>query len=85
MSRRKRNFWSRAKPLVIPQGGRPLSYEKKVLEARNEYWKAGAVWERIDGHWRCTSADQVMGWMRKLTPESAKLELARRGCQWEWR
>ena len=69
---------------MIPEGGKPLPYQKKVLQAKNEYFCAGAVWERIDGIWRCTEAAPIIKWMLKMTPESAKFELARRGCDWEW-
>jgi hypothetical protein len=81
---RNRDFWRGARPLFIPRGGRPLPYQKKLLQATNEYFCAGAVWERIDGLWKCTEAAPIIGWMRGMSPPAAKLELARRGCQWEW-
>lgn len=81
--RKKRKFWNSG-PLVIPQGGKPLDYSKKLLQAKNDFWCAGAVWERIDGQWRCTEAAPIIRWMLKMTPENAKLELAKRGCQWQW-
>jgi hypothetical protein len=67
---------------VFPE---PVSVtNSKVLRAWNEFWVAGAVWEKRDGHWFCVHTAPIIAWMRKMTPESAKLELARRGCQWEW-
>jgi hypothetical protein len=52
--------------LFIPKGGKPLPYQKKVLQAKNEYFCAGAVWERIDGIWRCTEAAPIIKWMLKM-------------------
>lgn len=78
-------FWSPPKAAVrVPEGGKVLSYQKRLLQAQNDYFCAGAVWERIDGHWRCTEAAPIIAWMRKMSPAEAKLELARRGCSWEW-
>ncbi len=82
--RRRRNFWSGAKPLVIPEGPKHVPDTRRLMQAQNEYFTAGAVWERKDGLWRCIEAAPILDWMRKCTPESAKLELARRGCEWVW-
>ncbi len=80
----QRDFWRGARPLLIPAGGRPLPAARRLMQAKNEYFCAGAVWERLDGLWRCTEAAPILKWMLKLEPAAAKLELARRGCEWEW-
>lgn len=54
------------------------------MQATNEYFCAIAVWERKDGFWRCVEAAPILRWMLKMTPESAKLELAGKGCDWKW-
>src|SRR5687767_7716729 len=56
----------------------------RLMRASNEYFSADAVWTRRDGIWSCTDPDPVISWMRGLDPASAKLELARMGCSWEW-
>lgn len=80
----KKDFWRGARPLIIPEGGKPLPYCRRLMQAKNDYFCAGAVWERKDGIWRCIEAAPILRWMLKMTPESAKLELARKGCDWKW-
>jgi len=82
--KRNRGFWHGAKPLDIPSGGRFLPNQTRLLRASNEFFTAGAVWQRKDGQWSCIQAAPILAWMFKLTPTAAKLELARKGCSWEW-
>jgi hypothetical protein len=62
----------------------PAPTNSKVLRCWNEFWTAGAVWEKHGMEWVCTDAAPIIRWMLKMNPAAAKLELARRGCQWEW-
>jgi hypothetical protein len=85
MSRqRHRNFWQGAKPLQIPSGGTFLPNQTLLLRASNDFFVAGAIWRRKDGQWACIQTAPILRWMLKLSPTEAKLELARRGCSWEW-
>ena len=45
---------------------------------------AGALWKRKEGQWRCILTAPIIKWMKGMEPGAAKLELARRGCSWEW-
>lgn len=57
---------------------------QRLMRAQNEFFTAGAIWQRCDGQWSCTLAAPILRWMLKLDPATAKIELARRGCSWEW-
>lgn len=57
---------------------------EKVLRCWNEFWTAEARWRRREGIWVCVESADIIRWMRKMSPEAAKLNLARRGCAWEW-
>ena len=57
---------------------------ERQLKARNEFFVALATWKRVDGLWMCVEAAPSLGWMKRMDPASAKLELAKRGCSWEW-
>ena len=69
-------------------GTQPPSYAEpdceRMMRCWNEYWEAQARWKRRDGVWACMEAGEMIRWMERMSPESAKLNLARRGCQWEW-
>jgi hypothetical protein len=57
---------------------------ERVMRCWNEYWEGGATWRRKDGIWSCVAYSASLSWMKKLSHLEAKLELARRGCEWEW-
>jgi hypothetical protein len=67
-----------------PENPQYLSEQTKTLKARNEFFVASALWKRLNGLWICVEASPKLEWMKKLDPGTAKLELARRGCSWEW-
>lgn len=71
------------KPSTKPPEYREPDCER-VMRCWNEYWVSGAVWRRKDGIWGCVKAEEKVKWMLHMSPESAKLNLARRGCSWEW-
>lgn len=56
----------------------------RVLHAKNEFFNAACLWRRIDGIWTCREADPGLDWIIGMTPNQAKLELARKGCSWTW-
>lgn len=72
-----------------PQG--PTSSKPKYLKSRplllrcsNEYFCAGAIWVRREGHWVCDKAAPILAWMIGLQPSEAKFGLLKRGCSWSW-
>ena len=46
-----KRFWRKSKPIDIPQGAGFLPETTRILWASNEFFTAGAVWRRKDGHW----------------------------------
>lgn len=56
----------------------------RVLKVSNEYFTAGAIFERVSGVWRCREAESAISWMKTMDVRSVKTELLRRGCSWEW-
>lgn len=66
--------------------GKPMLPPNKslLLYAQNEYFTAGAIWERKDGQWSCTKTAPILNWMRGLNPLDAKFELLKRGCSWQF-
>lgn len=57
---------------------------ERVMRCWNKYWVAGAIWRRKEGIWGCKEAAPIIRWMVGKSPEEAKLELLKRGCEWEW-
>jgi hypothetical protein len=88
-SDRRWNGWNKRRlsggfgPNVFPNPA-PGPRATKNLDCWNEYWNAQARWEKYGTGWRCVQAAPIIAWMLKMDPATAKLELARRGCQWEW-
>lgn len=69
----------------MPNGRSALPTDKSmVMQATNEYFCAGAVWERRDGQWSCTQTAPILNWMKGLNPLDAKFELLKRGCTWQF-
>lgn len=68
------------KPLAPPKPTKTL-----LLWAVNEFFSAGAIYQRIHGIWSCTKADKPLKWLIGLNVAKAKLELLRRAYQWQWR
>lgn len=68
-------------PNVWPPKG---DVRSKRLEVCNEYWVAGAIWEKHGAEWVCVKADEIIGWMKGMGGAEAKKELARMGAQWSW-
>lgn len=81
---RKRDGVSLRKHLAVDRPKVYLANEVKVLRVRNEFFCAGAVWVRKDGIWACKMAAPILHWMIGMSPLETKLELARKGCSWEW-
>lgn len=57
---------------------------ERLMRCQNDYFVAGAVWRRKDGIWSCIRAAPIIKWMLGMSPESAKMNLAKRGCSWQW-
>lgn len=62
-----------------------LPDKKRLLLAYNEYHTGGATYERKQGQWTCTYAAHYLSFLLKKTPAEAKVELIKRGYEWEWR
>lgn len=56
----------------------------RVMQVSNEYFTAGAVWERRANVWGCVQAAPIIKWMVGMNSDKAKIELLKRGCRWEW-
>lgn len=67
---------------------KPLEYREpdttRLMRCWNEFWTGGATWRRKDGIWACVEPSPMLAWMKGMAPDAAKLELVKRGCQWEW-
>lgn len=70
------------RPVSKPQYAVPDA--TRLLGVQNEYFTAGAVFERREGVWRVKECAPILHWMRKVPFERIKLELLKRGCSWEW-
>jgi hypothetical protein len=77
--RRWRQFYKEAegKAGKLPRDVRVL------MQVKNEYFCAAAVWERVSGVWSCVEAAPILGWMVGMNKDKAKVELLKRGCTWE--
>lgn len=78
----RRKLWQPEKKPKAPEYSKPDV--QRILVCWNDYWTAGALWRRKDGVWGCVTAEERLGWMKGKSPEQAKLELARLGCEWKW-
>lgn len=56
-----------------------------TLEARNEFHHGFAVATRKDGIWTFSEADACLNFLVGKDPISAKMDLLRRGFQWQWK
>jgi len=61
-----------------------MSQNTRLLRVQNEYFTAGAVWNKSFGLWSCIQSAPIIRWMRVKTPTEAKMELRRLGCSFEW-
>ena len=90
MTRREldRLYWrSEQKRLSKPLQSSILAYKQnlvKYLTCSNEFYTATAVWKRVEGIWFCSHADPPLKWMIGLDQLTAKIELIKHGCSWEW-
>lgn len=81
----KRKFM-RFKSKPIPRSGSVMVRNKpRVLLAHNEYHSGQAVYRFELGEWVCETASECLMFLRKQTAGAAKLELLRRGFEWEWK
>ena len=58
--------------------------QRKIMAAKNEFHQGHAVWEKSDGIWSCVQAGAGLEWLVGLEKITAKIELAKRGFEWEW-
>ncbi len=56
----------------------------RIMSAKSEFFKGRAVWKFELGCWLCKSADDCLAFLLKKDVPAAKLELLRRGFEWEW-
>ena len=75
--------WAKADK-VVPKQHEIIPEIERVMQCQNEYFTAGAVWKRINGHWQCVQAAQIIKWMKGMDVGAAKMELARLGCDYTW-
>ena len=78
---------SRRDPFSIKPGARPryLPHLVRVLNVRSEFFSGTALFERREGVWSCTQTTPAVEWIRKTPVPQLKLELLRRGFDWEWK
>lgn len=67
-------------PVVQP---RQIRDTKVVMHVWNEYFDALSEWQRRANVWACTRADKAIAWMVGMNRDKAKVELLKRGCNWE--
>lgn len=82
--RRRMNYartWLRPEP-AVPQP-RQVRNVTVVMHIWNEYFDALSEWQRRANVWACTRADKAIGWMVGMNRDKAKVELLKRGCNWE--
>lgn len=65
----------------IPTYSKSTSRE---LHVWNEFWSGVVVWCRHEGIWFVRQTDPPLKWMIGLDKLTAKIELLKRGCSWEW-
>ena len=81
-----RKAWNEAHRDWFPKPSQPDTrpHSIRLLRAHNDFFTAGAVWQLRDGIWSCIQAAPILNWMRQCDPTSAKFELLKRQCAWEW-
>lgn len=79
--------WRRYVEEPVPQP-EPSGYRHpdtfKTLTAHNEFMTGTATFQRKSGLWRCISVSKELSWLRDIPFDGIKLELLRRGFEWEW-
>jgi hypothetical protein len=55
-----------------------------LLKVQAEYFRAGAIWQKLNGVWSCTRAASVLRWMRGMNQNQAGLCLLKMGARYEW-
>lgn len=56
-----------------------------LLRVTAPHFVAGAVWEQVEGKWRCSPhVAPIIAWMRGKTPEQVKAYLQKKGWKYEW-
>lgn len=63
---------------------RQLNDRFRTLFVRNEFIQGQAIFKGRRGFWRCLSADSALLWMKVTPYERLKVELLRRGMEWQW-
>ena len=81
-----RKAWNEAHRDWFPKPSHPDTRPNvlRVMRVQNEFFTASAVWKLRDGIWSCIETAPILNWMRQCDPTSAKFELLKRGCAWEW-
>lgn len=55
-----------------------------TLKCRNEFFEGWITWRRKAGVWVFHEASPSMVWAAGTHPDKVKIELLRKGCDWEW-
>ena len=61
-----------------------VKHGDKMMLAENEFHKGESVWRYEVGIWACVKADKCLKFLLKKDVATAKLELTRRGFNWQW-
>lgn len=86
MKRRPRKFFSKLdRPAPRCRPMEFVRHRDKIMLAWNEFHSGQSVWKYELGEWLCVQASDCLGFLVKLTAPAGKLELLRRGFEWEWR
>lgn len=85
MRRKQRKFrgWIDGINVTTNPQPRQVRDTKVVMHIWNEYFDALSEWQRRANVWACTRADTVIAWMVGMNRDKAKVELLKRGCNWE--
>lgn len=75
----------RFRGLQLPDN--PHSYSpdsQRLLQVSNDFFTAGAIFQRKDGIWSIITTAHILNWMNGLTINQIKNELLRKGCSYHW-
>lgn len=55
-----------------------------MIIVSNPHFTAAALWAKIGGVWSCTKTAPVLRWMRRMSPDKAKIALLKMDAAWSW-
>jgi len=57
---------------------------RRLLKVQSEDFRAGAVWEKVNGVWSCISTATILHWMKGMAKDQAAINLLKMGARWHW-